>query len=67
LRATLSVGVAQWGLLDIDSVAKWVSAADWALYQAKLQGRNQVVTAQAASHNGWDRLATMPGALPDTP
>ncbi len=65
LRATLSVGVAEWGVSGVDSIAKFVAAADLALYQAKVQGRNRVVTSEAPQPSAWDQLVTMPGVLTD--
>ena len=42
---TISVGVAQLSLAHDASVERWVERADWALYQAKSRGRDQVVAA----------------------
>ncbi len=42
---TISAGVAQLSLAHDASVERWVERADWALYQAKSRGRDQVVAA----------------------
>jgi diguanylate cyclase len=47
IPVTVSIGGAE--LLPGESVASWVERADRALYQAKQQGRNQVVFAKDAS------------------
>lgn len=49
VRLTVSIGVAPVRSAQIRSTAQWVAAADAALYAAKSQGRNQVVTHDAGS------------------
>jgi diguanylate cyclase (GGDEF)-like protein len=49
--ATISIGIAMWNkdLVDLEGLTK---AADQAMYQAKHNGRNQVVIYNADSNNG---------------
>jgi len=42
VRITASVGVASLHDSSIDSIGRWIAAADSALYEAKSQGRNRV-------------------------
>jgi diguanylate cyclase (GGDEF)-like protein len=42
VRITASVGVASLHDASIDSIGRWIAAADSALYEAKSQGRNRV-------------------------
>ncbi|MFN3681278.1 MAG: GGDEF domain-containing protein [Nitrospira sp.] len=44
VRITASMGVASLGLTAIESVGKWMAAANAALDRAKLKGRNRVVS-----------------------
>lgn len=44
VRLTASIGLASLQTSDIKNVAEWIGAADSALYTAKSQGRNRVVT-----------------------
>jgi diguanylate cyclase (GGDEF)-like protein len=54
LGETVSIGIAQWD--GRQSPEQLIGVADGALYQAKHEGRNQVVTAPpAASQAGGDR------------
>jgi diguanylate cyclase (GGDEF)-like protein len=60
LGETVSIGVAQWD--GRQSPEQLIGVADGALYQAKHQGRNQVVTAPpAASQAGGDREPSLVG------
>ncbi|MFZ1574274.1 MAG: GGDEF domain-containing protein [Chromatiaceae bacterium] len=50
LHLTLSIGVASYGLHQ--SISQCIKAADRALYEGKLQGRNRVVAAKTQSPPG---------------
>ena len=45
ITATASVGVAEY-IPDFNSTVEWTNSADAALYEAKSNGRNQVVLAR---------------------
>lgn len=65
LQVTVSGGVATWAPGDTHSLEELVALADQALYQAKRQGRNQVVQATSAPGVGQE-VAPTESAEPTT-